>query len=643
MITIDRYYPPLATLIPIPIYAITGPDPRVGIFIENAVFIVILVYALYKLSEFTGSRVPSIIAVFAVLTSPLILDQAITFMLDIPLTAMAVLTWYLLLKSNGFRSRRYSVLSGISLGAGLLAKWTFPIFVMVPVFYELNLSISPLTLGIRGILKQRKNELKNLLTLSVLAVLVAGWWYIPNFKALLSALKYNSQVSGALEGDPPILTLQSFIYYPSSSINYYFGLLGTIVLIGMFIVVLKLRKDDFESLLIIQIITGFLIFTLTRNKAPRFLMPMIPFMGLVIGIGIHKIFKRKKYAAIAVTIVLMVSGIVNVLTFQGVISQRTLIEDPNMIPVSGGRIFATGFYESRIFGHVEWAEYLKTDERDWNIKEILADINDTSDDPVTLYILAQNPWISWPLRYRSLMEDKHIDVIEPTNERNIIPLLSADYVLYTEGGFLSEPWALDYVKRARAIFKKYNNITREFYPVSRYKFPDGAIGVLYARRNSTPLPEEKSDSDNCENISAVFGNSIELTRFCIYNLSEISRSTVLITYTWKSLKKVKKDYIIFVHFTPKGSIDAKFQQDHGPCGGKCPTSSWQPGDTVTESYVVQIPSGCYTIRLGFWDPASGERLEVDEIHNDGYNRAIVSTVCNDESHAIITNGTQKRR
>ncbi|WP_048055265.1 hypothetical protein [Pyrococcus sp. NA2] len=88
----DRYYPPLPQLFAIPGYIIFGPSVSVGVFTLNAIAVGIMLYATYKISKLM--RVSPPVPIFMILTSPIILDQATTFMMDITLTSIVVLTWY---------------------------------------------------------------------------------------------------------------------------------------------------------------------------------------------------------------------------------------------------------------------------------------------------------------------------------------------------------------------------------------------------------------------------------------------------------------------------------------------------------------------------------------------------------------------
>ena len=66
-----------------------------------------------------------------------------------------------------------------------------------------------------------------------------------------------------------------------------------------------------------------------------------------------------------------------------------------------------------------------------------------------------------------------------------------------------------------------------------------------------------------------------------------------------------------MHFDPT-SGGARFQGDHDPIGGRCPTSQWEPGDIVKDTFEVvageathgkgtyQVYTGLFTGSLGLW-------------------------------------------
>ena len=72
-------------------------------------------------------------------------------------------------------------------------------------------------------------------------------------------------------------------------------------------------------------------------------------------------------------------------------------------------------------------------------------------------------------------------------------------------------------------------------------------------------------------------------------------------------------YVVFVHL-----IDAQdriwAQHDGAPAAGEAPTSSWVPGQVVSDSHAldlpIDLPAGSYRLAVGMYNPATGERLEL---------------------------------
>jgi hypothetical protein len=70
---------------------------------------------------------------------------------------------------------------------------------------------------------------------------------------------------------------------------------------------------------------------------------------------------------------------------------------------------------------------------------------------------------------------------------------------------------------------------------------------------------------------------------------------------------------VFTHVLD-GSGQLVAGHDSIPGNGRYPTPSWLPGITIADPHVIQLPpdlpSGAYEIRVGLYDPESGERLPV---------------------------------
>jgi hypothetical protein len=74
-----------------------------------------------------------------------------------------------------------------------------------------------------------------------------------------------------------------------------------------------------------------------------------------------------------------------------------------------------------------------------------------------------------------------------------------------------------------------------------------------------------------------------------------------ITLYYKILQPVGGAWTALMHFD--GPL--RFNGDHKPINDRCPTSTWQPGDYIVDTYTVTagggaFPSGKYDMWIGFF-------------------------------------------
>jgi len=120
-----------------------------------------------------------------------------------------------------------------------------------------------------------------------------------------------------------------------------------------------------------------------------------------------------------------------------------------------------------------------------------------------------------------------------------------------------------------------------------------------ARRESVP-------------IEATFAGHIRLIAFMVEAPDNLGHgnSTLRLTLFWNALDRNQRDATVFVHlYGPDGRLRA--QQDNQPVRGKYPTSAWQPGETIIDSYELQVPAnlpaGPCTLAVGMYDAQTLER------------------------------------
>jgi hypothetical protein len=86
-----------------------------------------------------------------------------------------------------------------------------------------------------------------------------------------------------------------------------------------------------------------------------------------------------------------------------------------------------------------------------------------------------------------------------------------------------------------------------------------------------------------------------------------------LTLVWQARTAPGRDATVFTQLIgPDGQIWAQY--DNPPRGGSYPTSLWQPGELVSDDYLLQVkpdtPPGRYTLITGMYLPDTLERLPV---------------------------------
>ena len=74
---------------------------------------------------------------------------------------------------------------------------------------------------------------------------------------------------------------------------------------------------------------------------------------------------------------------------------------------------------------------------------------------------------------------------------------------------------------------------------------------------------------------------------------------------WSAVKPLL-EMVMILHVDFDTPARWRFNADHPPCGGRCPTSSWNVGEVVTDSTVIRFPMdsphGKMTLYTGLWIP-----------------------------------------
>lgn len=126
------HYPPLVYQVTLVFYRMFGNSVHSAI-LSLTPFLLLLGLSMYGIGEFIGGRSLGLACAFMSMTSPITVECARRYFLDMPVTALLACAVCCLMRCDFFRNRTWSLCFGVALGLGFLAKWVMLIYIL-PVF-----------------------------------------------------------------------------------------------------------------------------------------------------------------------------------------------------------------------------------------------------------------------------------------------------------------------------------------------------------------------------------------------------------------------------------------------------------------------------------------------------------------------------
>lgn len=270
IVKISTYYPPFFPFVTSFLYFLFEKGEDIAISI-NLVFLVVIIVSTFLIGRQLKDETCGLISAILVSFYPIIFIMSRKYYLDLPLTSLVCLYIYLLIASDNFEKRTKVIFLGIIAGIGMLTKWTFVFFVIIP------------TLGV--ILKKEnltKQKLINFFLLLSISISISSLWYLPNFFDIIRNLQLGSLLD--VGSDPGIFDLEFYTYYVRCLLySQIYTLFFILFLVGFAFFIFKKRNAK-EDILLSHIISSYLILTFIFNKDTRFSLPVLPAIAIVTSI-----------------------------------------------------------------------------------------------------------------------------------------------------------------------------------------------------------------------------------------------------------------------------------------------------------------------------------------------------------------------
>ena len=273
------YYGPLIRILTSLMFFIFFPSIKLAQFTGTIFFLLSLLMIYFITKELYKSQWIALMATFIFSFYQAVYNYSRWLLLDIPLTFFILLTVFLLIKSEFFTNRKYTLLSFIGLGLSILTKFQAIIYLSIPFGYILFLSI-----------KNKYKLLNNVILGSLTTFLLVFPWLIVSIDKLRFYFTFASSAKPFV--DPSDLfdlttwfhNLKLFIDYDISFFIFVFFVISLVFFLK--------HKNKYKNFILILIILTYIIFTIFPSKDLRFLFPILPFTAIIFAVGFREFYLR---------------------------------------------------------------------------------------------------------------------------------------------------------------------------------------------------------------------------------------------------------------------------------------------------------------------------------------------------------------
>jgi hypothetical protein len=574
---------PLISILPTPFYLVFGRHWHAAYFV-NIISMLVLFFAVYDLARRWWSRRAGLFAVVITGTMPLLYGLAGWFMVEYALTAVVAAGVWLLIVSDQMERRAVVFLFGAVCGFGLLLKASFGMFLLFPFLY---------------VWIQSRFRWQALSYAAIPCLTLALPWYAFHLRSTaeyIAAAGYGK--SAAVYGTGAVFSLHAIARYLSNVIReaisgYYAGL--AVLLGGWTIWQRRIRLighgQAFPGARVMLLwALPFAAYVFGENKDVRFVAPMLPAFALLLASMMEYVFPRRLTGTALAWAVLAYPFLQLFSTSFGIpfdSTERRYSRRFHREPWKHDEILATIWANAHVGPGEKQRVLVGTD---------LSTLN--ADNMKLTAVGRQLPF----------------QTETTANEQNLNTLLSrlehSSFFLYKEGGEPELPAFNPYFDRLVRRVRE----DQQFSEVSRgWPWPDGGVVRLFKNLAVPSIPVRwaylNSGLAQPADFEIPFGEMLSLTGLSVSRVGY----ALDVKYRWRCLKRPDREYKCFTHvLDSEGKVIG--QLDHYVLDGEPAMRSWAPGDDAVEEMRFRIPEEssrkAIRLRIGLFDPVSGERLRI---------------------------------
>jgi hypothetical protein len=364
MLTILRNMPlngQLFSLVVVPFYFLMGIQHHIAV-ISNQVFFLVLILSIFGIGRILFNNTAGLLAAFIISFYPSVFGFSRIYMLTFPMLSVATLCVYLLIKSDGFNDRKYSIFFGLACSSGVLLRPRFLIYVFIPVlFYFFKGLIS---------LYQKSNLVKwpakQIIINIILSVISFCFFLCPwvSFDGFVKYINYQRMWS----------TLPSFSNIIPTFLHYLkilFGMqlnwfLSFLFLIGLIASLFSRKnKGKIYFLLAWFLISLIILSSFGLKQYGRLAIPLCAPLALITSSGLEKLIKFRVYRYVLLALLFFTVAQYFFISYNPLFDKRPHA----LMPVPSRNSVRSYFNEIFLSRGL-----LRMNDDDWKTEQILAEL-----------------------------------------------------------------------------------------------------------------------------------------------------------------------------------------------------------------------------------------------------------------------------
>ncbi len=459
-----------------------------AILAGNLVFLATLYLATFEIGRRFGGRWVGLAAAALVSFYPMVAGSSRSYLLDMPLAAMTALAAWALLATECFSRRWPSALLGLSLGLGLLTKWTFVVFLAFPLLLIVWRALWPPPSAEPA---QRARRLQNMVLAALIGCAVGLPWYVANFAMLRGFVGTASNLYGTLEGDPSWQSWAAWRYYALRLLDQQLLLPYALLALAGSLLVLRFHRARWQTWLLLSwVVVPYIAFSISLNKNPRYTLPSLPALAILTALGWSHLATRRPRWRRALAAFAAVIALYALLQFTGQTVGLGPAPPATVLPLRiGGEVAGVP-----LVIYSEWVHTgLRPSPEGWQIDAVLDDlmehfraIGDTAAPPQATLLVVPNTTYFEPEAFRYTVEARQlpVEIRHVTGAKAVdaeAEIAHADYFLIKEG-YQGRDWSVQQAQRVTgAVQDSSSELGAQLRRIGTYTLPDGDAAALYVR------------------------------------------------------------------------------------------------------------------------------------------------------------------